>query len=134
MGHGRDDLRQLRARRLPGVRRGAAVGFRRPAHPHPPASARGPPAGGPPRRRRRPNGVPPAMNPIRRRRLWFVLALVAAAAVATTLVAMALQRNVTYLYTPAEVLDGRAGEAVAPGQARLRRSEEHTSELQSRPH
>lgn len=60
------------------------------------------------------------MNPIRRRRLWFVLALVAAAAVATTLVAMALQRNVAYLYTPAEVLDGRAGEAVASGQARFR--------------
>lgn len=60
------------------------------------------------------------MNPIRRRRLWFVLALVAAAAVATTLVAMALQRNVAYLYTPAEVLDGRAGEAAISGQARFR--------------
>lgn len=60
------------------------------------------------------------MNPIRRRRLWFVLALVAAAAVATALVALALQRNVAYLYTPAEVLDGRAGEAVASGQARFR--------------
>ena len=60
------------------------------------------------------------MNPIRRRRLWFVLALVAAAALATTLVAMALQRNVAYLYTPAEILDGRAGEAVTSGQARFR--------------
>lgn len=60
------------------------------------------------------------MNPIRRRRLWFVLALVAAAALATGLVAMALQRNVAYLYTPAEILDGRAGEAVASGEARFR--------------
>lgn len=60
------------------------------------------------------------MNPIRRRRLWFVVALVAAAGLATTLVALALQRNVAYLHTPAEVLDGRAGEAVASGQARFR--------------
>lgn len=60
------------------------------------------------------------MNPIRRRRLWFVLALVGAAALATTLVAMALQRNVAYLHTPAEVLDGRAGDAVTSGEARFR--------------
>lgn len=60
------------------------------------------------------------MNPIRRRRLWFVIALVAAAALATTLVALALQRNVAYLYTPAEILDGRAGEPVASGEARFR--------------
>lgn len=50
------------------------------------------------------------MNPIRRRRLIWVLALVAAAGIATTLVAMALQRNVAYLYTPSEVLRGEAGE------------------------
>ncbi len=50
------------------------------------------------------------MNPTRKRRLWLVLAVVAAAAVATTLIAMALQRNVAYLYTPAEVLRGEAGE------------------------
>ncbi len=50
------------------------------------------------------------MNPIRRRRLLWVMALVAAAGLATTLVAMALQRNVAYLYTPAEVLRGEAGE------------------------
>ncbi|KAB7763610.1 cytochrome c maturation protein CcmE [Xanthomonas maliensis] len=49
------------------------------------------------------------MNPQRRRRLWWVLALVLAAGLATTLVAMALQRNVAYLYTPAEVLRGDAG-------------------------
>ena len=50
------------------------------------------------------------MNPTRRRRLIWILALVAAAGIAATLVAMALQRNVAYLYTPSEVLRGEAGE------------------------
>ena len=50
------------------------------------------------------------MNPTRKRRLWLVLAVVMAAAIATTLIAMALQRNVAYLYTPAEVLRGEAGD------------------------
>ena len=50
------------------------------------------------------------MNPVRRRRLLLVLLLAAAAAIATTLVVLALQRNVAYLYTPAEVLRGEAGE------------------------
>lgn len=50
------------------------------------------------------------MNPVRRRRLLLVLLLVAAAAIATTLVVFALQRNIAYLYTPAEVLRGEAGE------------------------
>ena len=49
------------------------------------------------------------MNPIRKRRLLLILALIAAAAIATTLVALALQRNVAYLYTPSEVLRGDAG-------------------------
>ena len=44
-----------------------------------------------------------------------ILALLAAAAAATALVALALQRNVAYLYTPSEVLKGEAGE-----QARFR--------------
>lgn len=60
------------------------------------------------------------MNPIRRRRLLLILALVVAAAVAVTLVAMALQRNVAYLYTPSEVRSGEAGPQVASGQARFR--------------
>ena len=60
------------------------------------------------------------MNPTRRRRLWFVLAVVAAAALVAVLVAMALQRNVAYLFTPAEVLDGRAGADVASGETRFR--------------
>ncbi len=50
------------------------------------------------------------MNPVRRRRLMLVLLLVVAAGIATALVAVALQRNVAYLYTPAEVLRGEAGE------------------------
>ena len=60
------------------------------------------------------------MNPTRKRRLWLVLAVVAAAAIATTLIAMALQRNVAYLYTPNEVLTGKAGENVSNGKARFR--------------
>lgn len=60
------------------------------------------------------------MNPVRRRRLLWVLALVAAAAIAATLVAMALQRNVAYLYTPDEVISGEAGQEVQSGQARFR--------------
>ncbi len=60
------------------------------------------------------------MNPQRRRRLLLVLVLVLASGLATTLVAMALQRNVAYLYTPAEVLGGQAGAEVASGQARFR--------------
>ena len=50
------------------------------------------------------------MNPTRKRRLWILLAIVLAAGLATALVAMALQRNVAYLYTPAEVLRGDAGD------------------------
>lgn len=50
------------------------------------------------------------MNPTRRRRLWWVLLLVFAGGLATTLVALALQRNVAYLYTPSEVLRGEAGD------------------------
>jgi cytochrome c-type biogenesis protein CcmE len=49
------------------------------------------------------------MNPVRKRRLLLVLVLLAAAAAATALVAMALQRNVAYLYTPSEVLKCEAG-------------------------
>lgn len=49
------------------------------------------------------------MNPVRRRRMTWVLLLLLAGGLATALVAMALQRNVAYLYTPAEVLRGDAG-------------------------
>lgn len=60
------------------------------------------------------------MNPIRRRRLIWLLALVAAAAIAAAMVAMALQRNVAYLYTPDEVISGDAGSQVVSGEARFR--------------
>ena len=50
------------------------------------------------------------MNPTRKRRLWIILLIVAAAALAITLLSMALQRNVAYLYTPSEVLRGEAGD------------------------
>ena len=60
------------------------------------------------------------MNPTRKRRLWLIVALVVAAGIATALVALALQRNVAYLYTPSEVLTGKAGDAVSSGQARFR--------------
>ena len=60
------------------------------------------------------------MNPIRRRRLLWILALVAGAGLAVSLVAMALQRNVAYLYTPSEILTGEAGPQVRSGDARFR--------------
>ncbi len=60
------------------------------------------------------------MNPTRKRRLWRVLALLVAAAAATSLVTLALQRNVAYLYTPSEILSGDAGAKVAAGDAVFR--------------
>ena len=60
------------------------------------------------------------MNPTRKRRLWLVVIILAAAALVATLVAMALQRNVAYLYTPNEVLTGEAGPAVRSGETRFR--------------
>lgn len=47
------------------------------------------------------------MSPTQRRRLLLVLLVVAVAAIATALVATALQRNIAYLYTPAEVKAGK---------------------------
>ncbi|TBR12285.1 MAG: cytochrome c maturation protein CcmE [Lysobacter sp.] len=60
------------------------------------------------------------MNPIRRRRLFWILALVLGAGLTATLVAMALQRNIAYLYTPNEVFTGAAGPQVRAGSARFR--------------
>lgn len=51
------------------------------------------------------------MNPTRRRRLLLVLALLAAAGIAAVLVTLALQQNLTYLYTPTQVQAGEAGSA-----------------------
>ena len=47
------------------------------------------------------------MNPTRRRRLVWVALIAAAAALAVGLITLALQRNLTYLYTPSEVLAGQ---------------------------
>lgn len=50
------------------------------------------------------------MNPTRKRRLIMVLLVLLAAGISATLVTFALQRNLNYLYTPAEVLRGDAAE------------------------
>lgn len=50
------------------------------------------------------------MNPTRRRRVWLVLGLLAASIVATLLVTFALRENITYLFTPSQVLAGDASE------------------------
>lgn len=60
------------------------------------------------------------MNPTRRRRLIVVLLVLLAAGVAATLVALALQRNATYLYTPGEVLHGDVPAGSAGKQAVFR--------------
>lgn len=48
------------------------------------------------------------MNPTRKRRLTIVLSILAAAAVATVLVVLALQNNMNYLLTPSQVQSGGA--------------------------
>jgi cytochrome c-type biogenesis protein CcmE len=50
------------------------------------------------------------MNPVRRRRLIIVLLVVLAAGVAAVLLSQAIKSNLTYLYTPSEVLHGETGE------------------------
>lgn len=56
------------------------------------------------------------MSPTQRKRLLLVLLVVAVAGIATALVATALQRNIAYLYTPAEV---KAGKVAADARFRL---------------
>ena len=51
------------------------------------------------------------MTPVQRRRMVWVLLVLLAGGLATTLVAFALQRNIAYLYTPSEVLRGDPGDA-----------------------
>ncbi|HEX5960212.1 MAG TPA: cytochrome c maturation protein CcmE [Rhodanobacteraceae bacterium] len=48
------------------------------------------------------------MNPVRKRRLIITLLILGAVAVATGLSIFALQRNMTYLYSPSEVDAGKA--------------------------
>ncbi|MGE8280323.1 MAG: cytochrome c maturation protein CcmE [Stenotrophomonas sp.] len=56
------------------------------------------------------------MSPTQRRRLLLVLLVLAVAGIAVALVATALQRNIAYLYTPAEV---KAGKVAADARFRL---------------
>ena len=51
------------------------------------------------------------MTPTRKRRLIIAVLILAAAGVAGSLLALALQSNVTYLHTPAEVAAGTAPQA-----------------------
>lgn len=46
------------------------------------------------------------MNPTRKRRIWLALFLLLGAGIAAALILMALQRNLTYLYTPSEAVRG----------------------------
>ena len=55
------------------------------------------------------------MTPTRRRRLVVISLVVAAVAIAGTLTVLALQQNMTYLFSPSEVDDGHA-----PKDARFR--------------
>ena len=55
------------------------------------------------------------MTPTRKRRLIMIGAILIAAAAATTLIVLALQQNMTYLFTPSEILAGKV-----PDGARFR--------------
>jgi cytochrome c-type biogenesis protein CcmE len=55
------------------------------------------------------------MNPVRKRRLMLVALVLLAAAAAATFVALALQENMNYLYSPSEVRQGKA-----PKESRFR--------------
>lgn len=50
------------------------------------------------------------MNPTRKRRMYVVIAVLVAGLIAGALVVKALSSNLAYLYTPAEVRAGQAGE------------------------
>ena len=56
------------------------------------------------------------MNPTRKRRLIIVSLILAAVSVAAALTALALQQNMTYLFTPSEINAGKA-----PATSRVRR-------------
>jgi cytochrome c-type biogenesis protein CcmE len=48
------------------------------------------------------------MNPTRKRRLAIVISVIVAAVVAVSLTVFALQRNMSYLFTPSQVQEGQA--------------------------
>ena len=55
------------------------------------------------------------MNPTRKRRLIVISLILGAVGIAAALTVLALQQNMTYLYTPVEVLGGKV-----PAEARFR--------------
>lgn len=55
------------------------------------------------------------MNPTRKRRLWMALLVLIAAGIGGSLIVWALQRNVTFLHSPTEVVQGKV-----PADARFR--------------
>lgn len=57
------------------------------------------------------------MNPVKKQRMTVAVLVIAAAAVAGTFLTFALQANMTYLYSPSEVLEGKvpAGSAFRIG-------------------
>lgn len=50
------------------------------------------------------------MNPTRKRRLWMVLLVLIAASIGGSLIVWALQKNVTFLHSPSDVLSGKVPE------------------------
>ncbi len=60
------------------------------------------------------------MNPTRRNRLLWIAALLAAAGIAAAMITYAIQRNITYLYTPSEVLRGEIPMEAGGANARFR--------------
>ena len=50
------------------------------------------------------------MNPTRKRRLWMALLVLLAAGIGGSLIVWALQRNVTFLHSPTEVVQGKVPE------------------------
>lgn len=55
------------------------------------------------------------MNPTRKRRLWMALLVLMASAIGGSLIVWALQRNVTFLHSPSDVIAGKV-----PDDARFR--------------
>lgn len=51
------------------------------------------------------------MNLVRKRRLIFVCLILLAAAIAAVFISMALQENMNYLYSPKEVIEGKASDS-----------------------
>lgn len=53
------------------------------------------------------------MNPVKKQRMMVAILVIVAAAVAGTFLSLALQSNMTYLYSPSEVLEGKVPDGSA---------------------